>query len=36
MQKTSPNSAIQPEFMMAEWKTKGLYFIVRQEHKVSR
>ena len=33
---TSPRFFIQPALAMAVWKSKGLYFLVRQEHPVSK
>ena len=33
---TSPRFFIQPELARASWKTKGLYFLVRHEHLVSK
>ena len=34
--KYKPKVFIQPELARAVWKTKGLYFLVRHEHPVSK
>ena len=33
---TGPRFFMQPELARAVWKTKGLYFLVRHEHPVSK